>query len=109
MNTTENNKLIAEFMGLPKERVGLKQEVIYGLNQDDWYTSDNLNYHLSWDWLMPVIQKVNEVSGYNDYNTDRLHIQRVLDDCISENAVGIDEVHKAVVEFIQENKTINNN
>ena len=97
----KDNKLIAEFMGLPKERVGLKQEVIYGLNQDDWYTSDNLNYHLSWDWLMPVIQKVNEVSGYNDYNTDRLHIQRVLDDCISENAVGIDEVHKAVVEFIK--------
>ncbi len=97
----KDNKLIAEFMGLPKEKVGLKQEVIYGLNQDDWYTSDNLNYHLSWDWLMPVIQKVNEVSGYNDYNTDRLHIQRVLDDCISENAVGIDEVHKAVVEFIK--------
>jgi len=97
----KDNKLIAEFMGLPKEKVGLKQEVIYGLNQDDWYTSDNLNYHLFWDWLMPVIQKVNEVSGYNDYNTDRLHIQRVLDDCISENAVGIDEVHKAVVEFIK--------
>jgi hypothetical protein len=81
----KDNKLIAEFMW--KHSIALDVT--------------DAKYHESWDWLMPVIQKVNEVSGYDDYNTDRLHIQRVLDDCINENAVGIDSVHKAVVEFIK--------
>ena len=51
---------------------------------------------------MPVIEKVNMVTKYDDYNQNRLHIQRVLNDCINENAVGIDAVCKAVVEFINE-------
>ncbi len=101
--TTENNKLIAEFMGLlPLSRAAFisdKNQKYYGFCN---LSLLELKYHTSWDWLIPVIQKVNEVSGYNDYNTNRLHMQRVLDDCISENAVGIDEVHKAVVEFIKE-------
>ena len=63
---------------------------------------EDLHYNTSWDWLMPVIEKVNMVTKYDDYNQNRLHIQRVLNDCINENAVGIDEVCKAVVEFINE-------
>ena len=51
---------------------------------------------------MPVVEKINVVTKYDDYNQNRLHIQRVLDDCINENAVGIEEVHKAVVEFINQ-------
>jgi hypothetical protein len=87
----KHNKLIAEFM-----------EVDY--IDVDTYLENNkeLKYHTSWDWLMPVIRQINEVSNYNDYCKDRLHLQRVLDDCINENAVGIDEVYKAVVEFINE-------
>lgn len=108
MNTTENNKLIAEFMELEATpKYNPKEYYIKEYNSGEWYLPEEMQYHNSWDWLMPVIQKVNEVSGYNDYNTDRLHIQRVLDDCISENAVGIDEVHKAVVEFINQNNKNN--
>jgi len=81
----ENNKLIAEFMG---------KEIYQHYHES--------NYHSSWDWLMPVIRKINEVSEYNDYCKDRLHLQRVLDECINENTVGIDEVCKAVVEFINQ-------
>jgi len=75
------NKLIAEFMGIPNPQ--------------------DMKYHASWDWLMPVIKKVNEVTEYDDYNKNRLHIQRVLDDCINENAVGFQVVYEAVVEFIK--------
>tara|TARA_R100000655_G_C2988378_1_gene192703 strand:- start:487 stop:870 length:384 start_codon:yes stop_codon:yes gene_type:complete len=89
----KNNKLIAEFMGLPKEKVGLKQEVIYGLNQDDWYTPDNLNYHLSWDWLMPVVIKIGGT-------------QNILGAMRKLRPYGVihtlDDVYKAVVEFIKE-------
>lgn len=102
MNTTENNKLIAEFMDWkqcdPNDNTIYANPTNGALHSSD----SDMRFHTSWDWLIPVIQKVNEVSGYDDYNTDRLHIQRVLDDCINENAVGIDEVHKAVVEFINQ-------
>ena len=86
----EDNKLIAEFMGLPKEKVGLKQEVIYGLNQDDWYTPDNLNYHLSWDWLMPVVQKIEQ--DCEGVPQEMLNISLYSD---------IKEVYNAVIEFIK--------
>jgi hypothetical protein len=101
----KDNKLIAEFMGFTKDSEDLYLIDNYNLRSEDEYQAtyiSEMKFHTSWDWLIPVIQKVNEVSGYNDYNTNRLHMQRVLDDCINENALGIDSVHKAVVEFIQE-------
>ena len=85
----ENIKLISEFMG----------------DYNFEHTEGGLpigDFSNSWDWLMPVIRKINEVSEYNDYCKDRLHLQRVLDECINENTVGIDEVCKAVVEFINQ-------
>lgn len=95
MNTEDNNKMIAEFMGL---------NIDNGVQSD--YMEHELKYHKDWNWLMPVVKKINQVCGYDDYNKSRLHLQRVLNDCINENAVGIDEVHKAIVEFInQYNKT----
>ena len=91
-----DNQIIADFMGYTEKNKKIKE--IY--NQEAEVKS--FSYHTSWDWLMPVIKKVNMVTKYDDYNQNRLHIQRVLNDCINENAVGIDEVYKAVVEFINE-------
>jgi hypothetical protein len=53
MNTTENNKLIAEFMGYP-----------YFLSDsgvDSWGDDE---FHQSWDWLMPVVEKINETGRF---------------------------------------------
>jgi hypothetical protein len=100
MNTQESNKMIAEFMGLAPNECGVYQ------TKRGPYHLENLSYHLSWDWLMPVIRKINEVSKYDDYCKDRLHLQRMLDECINENTIGRLEVYNAVVEFInQYNKT----
>lgn len=44
----QDNKIIAEFMGLNIDR---------GVQSD--YMEHELKYHKSWDWLMPVIQKIN--------------------------------------------------
>ena len=104
----KDNVIIAEFMGLPKEKVGLKQEVIYGLNQDDWYTSDNLNYHISWDWLMPVVEKIDEISDENilfkiEHNRafiEDIENYHIFIDVISNSR--IEATYKAVVEFIKD-------
>lgn len=70
--TIENNKLIAEFMG--KE--------IYQKHHES-------NYHCSWDWLMPVIDKC-----YQEHMSK--HIADAVMTC------NIDEAYQVVVKFIKE-------
>ena len=56
-NTTENNKLIAKFMQPSFNGVGL-------YNQDGvHFPIEELEFHISWDWLMPVVQKIESL-GY---------------------------------------------
>lgn len=63
-NVTENNKLIARFMGKKK----------YGEMGESWYFPENtipdlgiyiydeyLQFRTSWDWLMPVVEKITKI------------------------------------------------
>jgi hypothetical protein len=87
----KNNKLIAEFMG---------DKTLY--SQVDYCTDmafpfDDLHFHESWDWLMPVVNKCMQ-SGDNTDEWDALY------DALS--TVNITNTYNAVVEFInQYNKT----
>ena len=64
METTENNKLIAEFMGAISEG----DNNIYKIPDergDDYAPFRcldlNLEYNTSWDWLMPVVEKIERL------------------------------------------------
>lgn len=67
MNTLENNKLIAEFMGYKfYEHFPLKRNGWQRREQKDTaiylaYSDDELKYHESWDWLMPVVEKLEDM------------------------------------------------
>lgn len=51
------NKLIAEFMGIPKcERCSNCDHYRFG--SSIYYSPSEMNYHSSWDWLMPVMFKI---------------------------------------------------
>lgn len=50
----EGNKLIAEFMGL-EWKLHLGRRYLYN---HAWIPLENLKYHSSWDWLMPVVEKI---------------------------------------------------
>ncbi len=69
MEIKEGNKLIAEFMGYHR-RPDLDDEILgeayYIDSKLNFYTS-KCKYHSSWDWLMPVIEKI-EQTKYTDYS-----------------------------------------
>lgn len=93
MKTTENNKLIAEFMGLKFDK-GTFYNMGYNVFSDgNLYCKNELKYHTEWNWLMPVVSKCHKI----DESSIRLEIGH-------KNMYGanIDIVYEAVVEFIKE-------
>ncbi len=63
-NFSENNRLIAEFMG--GQRVLLDKDV-YNMPTHNslCYGVNELKYHTSWDWLMPVVERIRSVTSYD--------------------------------------------
>ena len=81
----KDNKLIAEFMGVDYVDI-------------DTYLENNekLQYHTSWDWLMPVHRKCMFTPNFSgDDQLRTLLIDAVID-------ADIDRLYKAVVEFIKQ-------
>jgi hypothetical protein len=97
MNTQENNKMIAEFLGKDHE-----------LNQ----CISAPQYHKSWDWLMPVVEKIECTPIDNDDNSDNFFNVMIEvfecninggDICICEmKDTKREATYKAVVEFINQ-------
>lgn len=59
----KGNKLIAEFMEWKKKADNFFESPIHGHYDDNF--PNNLHFHESWDWLMPVVDKIENVC--NDY------------------------------------------
>lgn len=56
MTVEEGNKIIAGFMEIDFS----KARYSYRPGTDEPLTLDHLRYHSSWDWLMPVVEKINK-------------------------------------------------
>lgn len=52
----EGNKLIAEFIGLPTT----KKSIEFSNNRKEIEIDIKFKYHESWNWLMPVLKKIDE-------------------------------------------------
>ena len=96
----ENNKLIAEFMSIEvKDDDAYLDEVKAmrksGIHIDfNGYTTSELKYHTSWDWLMPVAEKCLTTDEPSD--GQHYFINDALLTC------NIEVVYDRVVEFIKE-------
>jgi hypothetical protein len=97
MNTTENNKLIAEFMGelvVPSQGIYLIPNTMNLIHNDELthlqFVVNDLKYHKSWDWLMPVVEEIDHL----EYESERLD---KIDRAIKSRHVG--NTCNAVVEF----------
>ena len=110
----ENNKLIAKFMGAEpdKKTFFLKGKEVYF-------------YHTSWDWLMPVVERINNTHSDNYGNHYSFQIgngfvwvdphmgSRIFfsgNDIDHKDEPMISKVYRGVVEFIKEyNRTTDYN
>ena len=74
-NIEENNKLIAEFMGfkyptkkqsIENPRLGIIYDKsfhnkLFGEDPYEGLNDDDILFNTSWDWLMPVVEKIEEL------------------------------------------------
>ena len=106
-----DNKLISEFMGMtygdPNDDSVMIQMTSQG---NEVVPIESMKYHTSWDWLIPVVEKIEslgyeftivesrcKVSNNTDYSIEELfHIQTT--------GSKINTTYKAVVQFIKVNK-----
>lgn len=92
MNTTKNNKLIAEFMGIESFKDSLASLHNGKINVSiDIY--EQAKYHTSWDWLMPVVERCYDNGAEGEEIGDITH---ALLDC------DIKSTYQAVVQFINQ-------
>lgn len=83
-----DNKLIAEFMNIPKFKKA---------------RSNKLLYNTSWDWLMPVVQKIESLGYVFTIQGGKAEYGEMISEpqCfIAEDKLS--STYKAVVEFIKE-------
>jgi hypothetical protein len=102
----EGNKLIACFVGY-KYNIGFKS---YELKKDGVVVNSiglpllmtGFKYNSSWDWLMPVVEKIESIKNSDDYEVD------IFGKCCDIGGqfegvckTKIEGTYKAVVEFIK--------
>ena len=88
-----NNKLIAEFMGNPTIFNPIHDATLYQVKEQSnmTYHIDELEYHTSWDWLMPVVKKCRQDNRLEYFD----FVYYAIEMC------DINITYKAVVEFIK--------
>jgi hypothetical protein len=59
MHSVDANRLIAEFMEMEFSN-GEYYLPIH--NSGDWIPQEQLQFNTSWDWLMPVVEKINDLT-----------------------------------------------
>jgi hypothetical protein len=97
----ENNKLIAEFMNLDVGFADTNCPMVVG--EKNMWTA--ILYHKSWDWLMPVVEKIESITKTTNQHLFKklLHYSRnqytIFDLKLTESL--IDKTYKYCIAFIK--------
>lgn len=112
----EGNKLIAEFMGGKFKEysiLNLKENEVW-LPYHGLCNYQKLKYYSSWDWLIPVVEKIESISELSQNRTCNFHVTIEKHRCFIKWGIGrticdvydyhnnkILIVYRAVIEFIK--------
>ena len=92
----KDNKLIAEFMGKPYKQEFLEKGV--GGVFEEVVLYEDLQYHTSWDWLMPVIEKCLVGEAEQSEEISNTTIKNIYEGICNQD---ISFAYKSVVDFIK--------
>jgi hypothetical protein len=102
MNTTENNKIIAEFM-----EINTAFDDTFSINPMTKYGCwEKMKYDTDWNWLMEVVEKIESL-GYDLFiETFEVRIEKYRETLFRQhtkvsNQTKIKAVYNACVEFIK--------
>ena len=121
MRTITDNKLIAEFMGYPKKQINKgvarleENKYVWGQTyyyiNGDWHREDYLLFHLDWNWLMKVVDKIESFEDNNRCAKYNINIEQSFVEIIDKNTddtivetdadTKTQATYKAVIEFIK--------
>jgi hypothetical protein len=107
----ENNRMIAEFMGASKQDIedtsefemyGVIPSIEDGEFEQHFFLPLEMKFHASWDWLIPVLQKIDDLEIEVDENSN------LIGD-ITHGLVSLDiqmtyEAAAKLIEFANENQ-----
>ena len=93
----KNNILIAKFMDLDWEQFLPIRNVNYLVN-GNYYEAHELAYNISWDWLMPVIEKCLVGEAEQSEEISNTTIKNIYEGICNQN---ISFAYKSVIEFIK--------
>ena len=102
----EGNKLIAEFMGAKNDISDIYYLPEFGhyfnsYGQTEWsdcFRLNELKYCSSWDWLMPVVEKIEKTYAYVNIKGCAVNISTIVE---TSAPTKIEAVWHACVEFIE--------
>ncbi len=107
----EGNKLIAEFMGFVKDGFlwkhrDVKLSKYYPKNIFEGDNTNSFKFHSSWDWLMPVVEKLECLENcrfqFEIYTGPRCFIYDNSHDLIEgDSDTKLQAVYESIVEFIK--------
>lgn len=130
MNTTENNKLIAEFLGfkstgkciisetgkyydyhahpklscIKEQEIQIESENGWGLVEQDFLFIEDLKFHSDWNWLMEVVGKLesldDQINFFISGKNCTIEICDIDFKISTESETTILAVYSAVVKFI---------
>jgi len=94
-NIAEQNELIARFMEWNEGENSTKECLFFEAWDEvtDQVTIAELKFHLDWNWIMPVVDKISEISAKENVD-DKLQLWMFLTN-------DIDSVFAKSVEFIE--------
>lgn len=95
-----SNELIALFMGMKPCECGGK-EIHYRYGEKNWevWMVEELKYHQSWDWIMPVVEKI--LLWEVRFNTQSEEAKRAKEVTEMNLCCELKDVYDEVVDFIK--------
>jgi hypothetical protein len=99
----QGNKMIAEFMGLWEAEEGY----LYNTQFEKGFRMSDLQYHSSWDWLMPVVGKIEDlghiiiIGTLSDPLLTVIYLEGFEQELEGSGSSKIEAVYKACLAFIE--------